>query len=90
MKGIDRFKRDAENRKKKFEKLKKEFERYKKRDSLQGEEITALNKLANVSLSDELVRKVIKRELKTEQRRKRAIIVEYFSSTESGSKNEKP
>ena len=57
---------------------------------MQGEEITALNKLANVSLSDELVRKVRKRELKREQKRKRAIIVEYFSSTDSGSKNEKP
>ena len=90
MKGIDRFKRDAKNRKKKLEKLKKELERCKTRDSLQGQEITALNKLANVSLSDELVRKVIKRELKREQKRKRAIIVEYFSSTDSGSKNEKP
>ena len=90
MKGIDRFKRDAKNRQKKLEKLKKELERCKTRDSLQGQEITALNKLANVSLSDELVRKVIKRELKREQKRKRAIIVEYFSSTDSGSKNEKP
>ena len=88
MKDIDRFERDAENRKKEIEKLKKELKRYQKRDLLQGEEITALKKLANVPLNDELVRKVAKKELKWEHERKRAI-VEYSSSTDSGSKNKK-
>ena len=69
MKDIDRFERDAENHKKEIEKLKKEIERYQKRDSLQGEEITALQKLANVPLNDELVRKVAKKELKREQKK---------------------
>ena len=69
MKDIDRFERDAEIHKKEIEKLKKEIERYQKRDSLQGEEITALQKLANVPLNDELVRKVAKKELKREQKK---------------------
>ena len=56
MKDIDRFERDAENHKKEIEKLKTELEKYQKRDSLQGEEIAALKKLANVPLNDELKR----------------------------------
>ena len=56
---------------------------------MQGEEITALQKLANVPLNDELVRKAAKKELKGEQKKKRAI-VEYSRSTDSGNENEKP
>ena len=89
MKDIDKFQRDVENHKKEIEKLKKELEKYQKRDWLQGEEIIAIKRLAKVSLNDELVRKVAKKELKREQKRKRAI-VEYSSSTDSSSGNEKP
>ena len=56
---------------------------------MSGEEIIALKRLANVSLNDELVRKVAKKELKREQKRKLAI-VEYSSSADSSSGNEKP
>ena len=64
MKDIDWLERDAENHKKEIEKLKRELERYQKRDSLQGEEITALKRLVNIQLNDELVRKVSKKRTK--------------------------
>ena len=60
MKDFVRFERDAENHKKETEKHKQVLERYQKRDSLQGEEITALKKTSNVLLNDELVYKVAK------------------------------
>ena len=74
MKDIDRFKRDAENHKKKIEKLKKELGRYQKRDSLQGEEIAALKKLANVPLNDELVRKVAKKKKQKGSRKENVLL----------------
>ena len=90
MKDIHRLEKNAKNHKKEIKKLKKkELERYQKRDSLEGEEITALKKVANVPLNDELLRKVAKKELRKKQNLKRAI-VEYFSSSNSGSENEKP
>ena len=60
MKDFVRFERDAKNHKKETEKHKQVLERYQKRDSLQGEEITALKKTSNVLLNDELVYKVAK------------------------------
>ena len=67
MKDIHRLEKNAKNHKKEIKKLKKkELERYQKRDSLEGEEITALKKVANVPLNDELLRKVAKKRTKKE------------------------
>ena len=59
------------------------------KDIKREKEITALKRLVNVQLNDELVRKVSKKELKREQKREH-VIAEYSISTDSGIENEKP